>query len=135
SESKASRGERDYTSRNTKLSDPGQAQPWSREDPDGTRTAGAGAHDSGEGSGSGGDIDPDLVGVGTGGSTISQGGPSDRRGADESDGSSNEFASGRPATGRVPAEANRFKGTTFTGDAEADTAPAGADSATNPDRR
>ena len=49
SESRASRGERDYTSRNTKLSDPGQAQPWSREDLDGTRTAGAGAHASGEG--------------------------------------------------------------------------------------
>lgn len=128
-ESKASRGERDYTSRNTKVSGPGQAQPWSREDLDGSRTAGAGAHDSGEGSGSGGDVDLDIVGVGTGGTTVSQSGPSDRRGADETDGTSREFASGRPATGRVPAGADRFTGTTFTGDAEAD--PAGADNATN----
>src|SRR5438309_139294 len=55
---KASRGERDYVSRNTKLSDPGNAQAWSREDPDGERSTGAGAHASGPGSASGGDVDP-----------------------------------------------------------------------------
>jgi hypothetical protein len=113
-ESKASRGERDYTSRNTKLADPGAAQPWSREH-DGNRQSGAGGHDSGPGSSSGGDVDPDIIGVGTGGTGVSISGPSDRRGADETDGTSDQFASGGHAIGRVPPHANDFHGSTDTG--------------------
>ena len=135
-QSKASRGERDYVSRNTKLADPGAAQPWSREEPDGTRTAGAGAHDSGEGSGSGGDIDTDIVGVGTGGTGVSQSGPGSRPGKDDTDGSSREFASGGPATGKVSPGANQFRGSTYTGPdrSTADDAQ-GADAATAPQNR
>ncbi|MDB5295532.1 MAG: hypothetical protein JWO31_1515 [Phycisphaerales bacterium] len=132
---RASQADQDYTNRNTKMSDPGAAQPWSRESLDGTRTAGAGARDNGVGSGSGGDLDPDLVGVGTGGSVVSQSGPSDRSGADDTDGTSDQFASGKHATGDVPAGANRFRGSTFTGEPEAVTSPGGADNATNPDLR
>jgi hypothetical protein len=92
--------ERDYVSRNTKASDPGNAQPWDFEH-DGKRDHGAGARDTGPGSGSGGDIDPDIVGVGTGGSTFTQSGVIGRPpGPDDSDGSSNEFASGAHAEGR-----------------------------------
>lgn len=111
---KATRGERDYVSRNTKVSAPGSAQPWSREH-DGNRQSGAGAHDSGPGSGSGGDLDPDVVGVGTGGSGLSIGGPGGEAGAADTDGSSDQFASGGHATGRVPPGASRFSGSTFTG--------------------
>jgi len=133
SESHASRGERDYVSRNTKLSDPGAAQPWSHENADGARVSGAGAHASGEGSGSGGDIDTDIVGVGTGGSGISSSGPDDRGGADETDGSSSQFASGKPATGRVPKHANEFKGSTYTGPDRSTTGDEqGSDAATDP---
>jgi hypothetical protein len=136
SESHASRGERDYVSRNTKQSDPGAAQPWSHENADGARVSGAGARATGEGSGSGGDLDTDIVGVGTGGSGISAGGPSDRQGADETDGSSNQFASGKPATGRVPKNANQFKGSTYTGPDRSTTGDEqGTDAATDPDQR
>jgi hypothetical protein len=136
SESRASRGERDYVSRNTKLSDPGAAQPWSNESADGARVSGAGARNSGEGSGSGGDIDTDIVGVGTGGTGISTSGPSDRRGADDTDGTSAQFASGKPATGRVPENANEFKGSTYTGPDRSTTGDEqGSDAATDPDQR
>lgn len=91
------RGDRDYVSRNTKRSDRGAQQPFSHEQT-GDRTSGALGRNSGPGSSSGGDIDTDIVGVGTGGSGVSQGGPDERIGADESDGSSNEFASPVPHT-------------------------------------
>jgi hypothetical protein len=110
--SRSSRGERDYTNRNTKQSDPGAAQPWSREH-DGNRQAGASAHDSGPGSGSGGDIDTDVVGVGFGG--VAQSGPGGDPGMAATDGTSREFASGGPATGVVPPHANDFSGSTYTG--------------------
>jgi len=136
SESRASRGERDYVSRNTKLSDPGAAQPWSHENADGARVSGAGARASGEGSGSGGDIDTDIIGVGTGGSGVSASGPSDREGADETDGTSSQFASGKPAAGRMPKNANEFKGSTYTGPDRSTTGDAqGTDAATDPDQR
>jgi len=53
--------ERDYTSKNTKSHDPGNAQPRAGEDDD--RQSGVGANRSGVGSGSGGDIDTDIVGL------------------------------------------------------------------------
>ena len=136
SESHASRGERDYVSHNTKLSDPGAAQAWSHENSDGARVTGAGAHASGEGSGSGGDIDTDIVGVGTGVTGVSSSGPSDRRGADETDGSSSQFASGKPATGRVPKDVDAFKGSTYTGPDRSTTGDEqGSDAATDPKDR
>jgi hypothetical protein len=92
--------DRDYTSRNTKMSDPGAAQTWDFEQ-DGVRDHGAGGRASGPGSASGGDIDTDIVGVGTGGSGIATSGVTARPpGPDDSDGSSDEFAAGGHAEGR-----------------------------------
>lgn len=68
--------DRAYVSQETRHSDRGNSTP--RGGSDGGRTSGVGGRDSGPGSFSGGDIDPDIVGVGTGGNTISQSGPDDR---------------------------------------------------------
>ena len=93
--------DRDYVSENTKRSDPGNAMPRSGEGDGGesARETGAGANAGGVGSGSGGDLDPDFVGV-AGGSGIAASPPGTRIGADASDGSSDEFASGGHAQGR-----------------------------------
>jgi hypothetical protein len=93
--------DRDYVSENTKRSDPGGAMPRSGDEDggDAARETGAGANASGVGSGSGGDLDPDFVGV-AGGSGIAASPPGSRIGADASDGSSDEFASGGHAQGR-----------------------------------
>lgn len=73
--------DREYVSHNTKRSDPGAQLP--RGGALGDRTEGVGGFAAGPGSSSGGDLDPDIVGVGTGGSGISQAGPDDRtEGAD-----------------------------------------------------
>ena len=72
--------ERSYTSANTRASDRGAAQPHAGEDEG--RVAGVGGNASGPGASSGGDIDTDIVGVGTGGSGISQSPPSAPPGAD-----------------------------------------------------
>ena len=92
--------DRDYVSQNTKRSDPGSAMPRSGEDDggDAARETGAGADAAGPGAGSGGDLDPDFVGV-AGGSGIAASPPGTRVGADASDGSSDEFASGGHAKG------------------------------------
>lgn len=134
--------ERDYVSANTKRSDPGNAPPRSGEE-EGLRTTGAGANATGDGSGSGGDLDPDFIGVGTG-TGISISGPSDRVGADASDGTSAEMASGGPAQGlnqtgvhRVGGN-KRIAGTTFDrsrGDASTSGDGQGADAITNPAAR
>jgi hypothetical protein len=100
--------ERDYVSQNTKRSDPGNAMPNASEF-DGRRTAGAGGKWAGDGSGSGGDLDPDVIGVGTGGG-IAESGPDDRVGADDSDGTSREMASGGPAQGRNQSGVHRVGG-------------------------
>ncbi len=103
--------ERDYVSRNTKMSDPGAAQPWDFEH-DGKRDHGAGGRDSGPGSASGGDLDTDIVGVGTGGTGIAQSGEINRPpGKDDSDGSSDAFASGAHAEGRNQARGENNGGT------------------------
>jgi hypothetical protein len=93
------------------MSDPGAAQPFAFEQ-DGVRDHGAG----GPGSASGGDIDPDIVGVGTGGSGLSFSGNVGRPpGPDDSDGSSDEFASGGHAEGRnQPGGQTPIRGTTHT---------------------
>ncbi|MBC8106713.1 MAG: hypothetical protein H7Z14_09005 [Anaerolineae bacterium] len=73
--------DRQYVSQETKSQDPGGMPPHAGVDQ--SRVAGVGGNESGVGSSSSGDIDPDIVGVGTGGSTISQAGPDDRKdGAD-----------------------------------------------------
>jgi hypothetical protein len=61
-----------------------------------------GATNSGPGSGSGGDVDTDITGVGFGGAGLAQSGPEDPDsiGAAESDGTSDEFASGSRARGQ-----------------------------------
>lgn len=131
--------ERDYVSQNTKRSDPGNAKPRSGEE-EGLRTTGAGATASGDGSSSGGDLDTDFIGVGTG-SGLSVSAPSDRVGADDSDGTSAEMASGGPAQGRNQtgvhhvSGAKRLQGTTFDRsgtDASAAGDAQGADAISNP---
>lgn len=69
----SSRRQRDYVSRETKRNDPG-ASP-ARIIVDRARTSGVGSNAGGPGSGSGGDLDPDIVGVGFGGSGLSQSAP------------------------------------------------------------
>src|ERR1044071_5472794 len=102
--------ERNYTSANTKASDRGGAQPHSGENED--RTTGVGGQASGVGSSSGGDIDTDIVGVGTGGSGIAQGPAGAPPAADDTEGTSKEFASGKPATGRTGTKAGAIQGDT-----------------------
>lgn len=129
--------ERDYVNENTKRSDRGVNQPMGWEN-DGVRDHGAGAPDSGPGSGSAGDLDTDFVGV-AGGSGIAASGTVGRRpGPDDSDGSSNEFASGRPAQGRNQDHVGevggdkRIRGTIVTGDEDQSVnAGEGADDVTN----
>lgn len=134
--------ERDYVSRNTKVSDPGAANPWDFEH-DGVRDHGAGGRDTGPGSASGGDVDPDVIGVGTGGSGVSLSGVTGRpSGPDDSDGSSDQFASGAHAQGRnqtltgnkVGGSKRVTGGSTVTRDADVTTGdnPQGAAAATNP---
>jgi hypothetical protein len=126
--------DRDYVSRNTKASDPGAAQPFGYEQ-DGVRDHGAGGRASGPGSASGGDLDPDVVGVGTGGSGVSLSGNVNRPpGPDDSDGSSDEFASGAHAQGRnQPGGPTVIRGTTHSRDLDASTGDVqGASAVTNP---
>jgi hypothetical protein len=87
-----------YTSRNTKAADRGAAQPRSGEG-GGARETGAGSHASGPGAGSGGDLDTDFTGV-SGSGLAASGNFRRPPGPDDSDGSSREFASGPPATGK-----------------------------------
>ena len=135
--------EREYVSENTKRSDPGTTAPFSHEF-EGRRTAGAGARYDGDGSGSGGDLDPDFVGVGTGGSGVAASPPRGTSGPDDSDGSSNEMASGGPALGHNQGGVHRVggsrrvAGTTFDragGDLQSTPLDQGADAATNPAAR
>ena len=127
--------DRDYASRNTKMSDPGAAQPRAGA-LGGARESGAGGSDVGTGASSGGDLDTDIVGVGTGGSGIAQSGTVGRPpGPDDSDGSSREFASGPPAKGEKGPHAGKVEGTIVDrsgGGRESSAQGEGADSATSP---
>lgn len=94
------RRERAYVSKNTQQSDPGHAQPSANEELDGNRDAGVSGNDSGAGSSSGGNVDTDFVGI-AGGAGLAQDVDKEHRpAADDSDGSSDEFASGPHAQGR-----------------------------------
>ncbi len=146
--------DRDYVNANTKRADRGSTQPASHEH-DGDRSSGAGSTYSGPGSGSGGDVDTDIVGVGFGGSGVAQSGPDEHVGADESDGTSNEFNSpvpkGRageveviPAQGRNQSGVGKVggsrrirEGSVVQRDADVSTGrdAQGADAATNPNAR
>jgi hypothetical protein len=126
--------DRDYTSRNTKVSDPGASSPYDFEH-EGVRDHGAGLRDNGPGSASGGDVDPDIVGVGTGGSGIATSGDIGRPpGPDDTDGSSDAFASGGHAKGRQPTAGHTTGGSTVSRDTDATTGgdPQGASAVTNP---
>jgi hypothetical protein len=65
----------------------------------GRRTVGVGSTEGPDGKGSGGEVDSDIIGVGSGGGVASDGELNKPSGPDDSDGSSNEFASGPPAKG------------------------------------
>jgi len=68
---------------------------------EGRRESGVGKSNAGPGAASAGDLDPDIIGVGTGGSGISQSGPDEQVSpAEESTGGSEQFASGPPAVGK-----------------------------------
>jgi hypothetical protein len=126
--------DRDYTSRNTKVSDPGATSPYDFEH-DGVRDHGVGLRDNGPGSASGGDLDPDIVGVGTGGSGVATSGSIGRPpGPDDSDGSSDEFAAGGHAQGHHPTPGRASGGSTVSGDTDATTGGdrQGASAVTNP---
>lgn len=66
-----------YAARRAKHQDPGGMNQRLQRG-DGARESGVGASVGGRGAGSGGDLDTDIIGVGTGGSGISQNGPDDR---------------------------------------------------------
>jgi hypothetical protein len=127
--------DRDYTSANTKASDRGAAQPRSSE-MEGNRVAGAGAAYSGPGSASGGDVDPDVIGIGDGIGIATSGNVYEPRGPDDTDGSSDAFASGGKAKGEnSPKRIPRFKGSVVSASTDDQTNTGqGADSATNPAR-
>lgn len=69
--------DRAYVSQETKAHDKGGMP--GHNSGEGQRVAGVGGNDSGVGSSSGGDVDTDIIGLGQGGSTVSQSGPDDRR--------------------------------------------------------
>src|SRR5262249_36257396 len=68
--------DREYVSEEIKANDPGGMPEHSGSDA--ARTSGVGGNQSGVGSSSGGDVDTDIIGVGTGGTTIAQAGPDER---------------------------------------------------------
>jgi hypothetical protein len=68
--------DRAYVSQETKSQDPGGSPAHSSGEAE--RVTGVGGNDSGVGSSSGGDVDTDIIGLGAGGSTVSQSGPDDR---------------------------------------------------------
>jgi hypothetical protein len=106
--------ERNYVSANTKAADRGAAPPHAGENED--RVSGVGSNATGPGSGSGGDLDTDVIGLD--GRGLAQSGPRRRnqddpvRG-DDTDGSSREFASGPPATGKRGEKYNKIEGSTI----------------------
>jgi hypothetical protein len=127
---------RQYTSANTRASDVGASQPHAGEDEN--RTAGVGGHASGAGSSSGGDVDTDIVGVGAGGTGLSQTGPDEGHGPDDSDGSAREFASGAPTKNKKGPKAGKVVGGDTVdhggGDIETTASGRGADAASRPPR-
>lgn len=142
-EAEAPSHQRDYVSQNTKRSDRGATAPASWEH-DGVRDHGAGADDNGPGSSSGGDMDTDILGVGTGGSGIAQSPPGAPPAADDTDGSTDDLSSKKPAGPRkedARRAMKRSKGKQSSTDAASANLPniaagtEGADAATNSEAR
>jgi hypothetical protein len=123
--------EREYVSENTKQSDPGAALPAASETID--RTAGVGGKYSGPGSASGGDLDTDIVGVADGRGVSTSGNIHEPPGPDDTDGSSDAFASGPHAQGRAAPKQGKIRGST-TNAGEPETSGRGADAMNSPAR-
>lgn len=120
--------ERTYTSRNTKRSDRGVAQPSSSEDD--SRTSGAGGNDSGPGSSSGGDLDTDIIGVGTGLGVAESGATNQSPGPDDASKTSADLPSRKPAKRKNPSSSlRRVTGSTVQPPDERTIGPQGADAA------
>jgi hypothetical protein len=99
---------RQYTSANTRASDPGAAQPHAGENEG--RVAGVGGTGTGAGESSGGDLDTDIIGVGTGGSGVAQKGGGEPPGPDDATGTARDFASGPPTQNKKGPKAGRVEG-------------------------
>ena len=142
---------RRYVSEEIKANDPGSApEPSSGTAGVGQRVSGAGGNASGVGSSSGGDVDTDIIGIGQGGTTVSQAGPDDRTdgpdmiGGDQS--ASEAFAAKPPPgarnakrdssrKGRPGARGKAVRGSTVDhsgGDVSTTGAGAGSGAVTNP---
>lgn len=125
---------RNYTSANTRASDPGAAQPHAGEGED--RVSGVGGNAAGPGSSSGGDASPDIIGVGTGGSTVSLSPAGAPPGPDNATGTARDFASGPPTKNKKGPRAGKVQGSTVQreGDIETETPGRGAAAASRTDR-
>lgn len=126
---------RQYTSANTRASDPGAAQPHAGENEG--RVAGVGGFASGVGASSGGDLDTDIVGVGTGGSGVSQKGGGEPPGPDDATGTARDFASGPPTKNVKGPKAGKVEGDTVDhsgGDIESTAEGRGAGAVSQPPR-
>lgn len=127
--------ERQYTSANTRASDPGAAHPHAGEDEG--RVAGVGGDAVGVGSSSGGDLDTDIIGVGNGGSGIAASPANEPPGPDDATGTSADFASGPPTHNRKGPKAGKVEGSTVDrtgGDVETTASGRGADAVSSPPR-
>jgi hypothetical protein len=123
---------RTYTSRNTKRSDPGAAQP--RAGAGGARTSGVGGTQSGPGSSSAGDVDTDIIGLGTGGGIAASGKIHEPPGPDDSTGTSRDFASGPASQGGTPPRAPELvRGSTIQPPDDRTVGAGGADAASHPE--
>jgi hypothetical protein len=124
--------ERNYTSANTKHSDPGGANPRGGSL---NRETGVGANASGPGSASGGDVDTDIVGIGSG-RGIAQNGPDKnyKGGPDEAQQTSNRHEV-RPTPHQDLNTPGKGQSTIFSSTDNAQNASQGADAVTNPSSR
>lgn len=126
---------RQYTSANTRASDPGASHPHAGEDQN--RVSGVGGDAVGVGSSSGGDLDTDIIGVGTGGSGLAANPATDPPGPDDATGTSKDFASGPPTQNRKGAKFGKVEGSTVDrtgGDVETTASGRGADAVSKPPR-
>lgn len=125
--------ERQYTSANTRASDPGASHPHAGENQD--RVAGVGGDAVGPGANSGGDLDTDFVGVGTGGSGIAAKPAHEPPGPDDATGTSKDFASGPPTQNRKGPKAGKVEGSALDrseGDIESTASGRGANAVSKP---
>ncbi|HEY1683120.1 MAG TPA: hypothetical protein VGG19_00025 [Tepidisphaeraceae bacterium] len=124
--------ERNYTSVNTKRSDPGGAKPRGGSM---NRETGVGANASGPGSASGGDVDTDIVGIGSG-RGMSQNGPDKdyHGGPDEAQQTSGQKQV-KPAPHQDLNTPGKRQSTIFSSPENIENSSQGADAVTNPNAR